>query len=350
MFINSKLYLPFLIFTLFVITTKATFFEEKTTIFENIEKLDNFLTKAFDEKNSVEASNEEKKKRDTSEDVNCIINEFTNRMENNLEGKEEVNKRDEDGNTPLMIAVMMRIKEPKIVEILLEKGADPRLTNPSGFTAFDLLRRSIRQLPDFDNDRDSFKQIYDSLEKLDFFTNDIFRQISRFKDYVEFYGNLNLGDNAHVFCTKNVCMLDYESLKAFFIKKIKNLIKNNKSLINKKNQNGMTLLMFAAQAGFPSIINLLLKAGANPTTETLEGFTASDYVNKSLSSSEKLISKGLFILRNPYKKCLKLLDIALNNGKKIYNDDFDFLKVDFSTYNMIVILVISVFRSLFVKI
>lgn len=66
-----------------------------------------------------------------------------------LTKKLDVNVRDSAGYTPLMRAVMYSDGETKLVEALIEAGAEVNTTSPSGQTALDLVRRGNNELTEF---------------------------------------------------------------------------------------------------------------------------------------------------------------------------------------------------------
>ena len=63
-----------------------------------------------------------------------------------LEAGVDANARTPKGRTPLIKAVRTLVVESVVVDVLLDHGADPRLTDGEGHTALDYARRRLERL------------------------------------------------------------------------------------------------------------------------------------------------------------------------------------------------------------
>jgi ankyrin repeat protein len=146
-----------------------------------------------------------------------------------LKGGAEVELKDDDGLTPLMLAAQRG--EPAIIKLLLAAGANPETTDPAGWTAY---LHAVRRLQK--------KERVRSLEQLT-------RNKERLNDVLLFV-DVNKRDLAGT----------------------RSLLKQGVSP-NVRNYLGDTVLIETAGVHAPEFIKLLLAAGADPNLKNKRGIT-----------------------------------------------------------------------------
>lgn len=166
------------------------------------------------------------------------------------------NIQDQEGNTALMYALPSGADiNMHMVQTLLVAGADPHMPNKAGVTALTLVENRIHILKfpllrSFVKNRGSIDMVVQEYPDL----------VKRFViDQMDSYQDISMV----------AAFLENEIIANYFIREY-------------VAPDGMTLLMWAADNGYVSIVQALLKAGADPNILSREGETPLRYASRYL--------------------------------------------------------------------
>ena len=167
-----------------------------------------------------------------------------------------VNARDKNGNTPLMVAAGQN-SSPEVVEMLLQAGADVNEKDENGFTALMLAAKD-------NSDPEMVRVLLDA-------GADISAQNSKGKTVLDL---ARLNPNPEVAIALGlageiplVAVAEVGSPET-----ITKLLQAGAD-VNEKDENGFTALMLAAKNGSVKTMQMLLQAGADINAQSNDGFT-----------------------------------------------------------------------------
>lgn len=190
------------------------------------------------------------------------------------------NLQNKEGNTALIIAA--KIDDLELIQDLLNRGANPNLQNKEGDTALIMAIRKnnpqvIKELlkvganPYLKNN--SGKNAFDILRSIDFPL-----------DIKEVINHLLSGNNINPALTNpetgitNLMILASDPEKLSIIREIENFPQEIRPIVNQEDNQGNTALIYAvAHNPNPEVIKFLLENGANPLIKNNQGYSALDY-------------------------------------------------------------------------
>jgi len=200
----------------------------------------------------------------------------------------DVNAKDEDDNTPLILAAWngYQHKYKEVVELLIAKGADINSENNEGKTPLMLAKEhNYEHLIQVLNQHGAKVSVGLKKKESSIPLEEIISKVTEFEA---------ICNNPQ--CPKNTtplhCAVDQEGYgKTEFAE----YLINNGANINAQNEFGNTPLIVAAKAGIPTCVDLLIKKGAELNLQTNKGDTALHWAAKNGDSQilKLLLEAGL---------------------------------------------------------
>lgn len=256
----------------------------------------------------------EKNKIDNNTKINQDLNLAINNLDIELiktliQNGEYINKKYDDGNTPLINAVILNISDnlkmknqKEIIELLLKIGADVYIKNKYNYNVLEIM-----------TNKSHYDEIRKIFEKYNYFKNTknendkylISLKESRIKK-IDLPSSL---DNKNLDIFEAISNLDYKTLEKVI---------DNGIDINQKDENGNTLLIisitnYLSNKEFINIIKLLLENKANPYIENNKNLNAMHIITSHGYSYKEV--RDLFKQFDYYKNTKKFNDEYIQNQK-----------------------------------
>ena len=261
-----------------------------------------------------------------------------------IKRREEIDKKDENGNTPLMNIVRAnnisnKFKQYEMIDLLLEKGADVYIKNNYNFNILEIMKykeyyNEIRKIFEKYNYFKNTKKIKDEIitfdnscaiedNKVDSFSENLALavainkfNIKEIKTLIESGANVDTQDSDNntslIVAVKNIVNNNKETTKSFDLELIKLLIEKgaNKNIVNNK---GETALSIAKKRGYKKIIDLLDNKNDSQKKENL---SMNMLLNKKLTDVEKI---NKYLKDDDFDKFKSIFDFIDINSDEVFS-------------------------------